>query len=79
MKLPKLATPRACYFWGAALLLVAVLLAVFGPLAQGILWLLGLAALVYGAALQFAPEELAGVKDAVKAAASAAKKPDPGP
>lgn len=73
MKLPKIINPKAAYFWGGVCIVIALALTVFGPVVAWILWAVGIATVIYGAALQFAPEELAQAKAAVKTAADAAK------
>lgn len=73
MKLPKIISPNAAYFWGGVCIVIAVALMILGPLAQGALWVIGIGVVLYGLALQFAPEELEKAKTHVKTAADAAK------
>lgn len=73
MKLPKIISPNAAYFWGGVCIVIAIALMILGPLAQGALWVIGIGVVLYGLALQFAPDELEKAKAHVKTAADAAK------
>lgn len=73
MKLPKIVSPNAAFFWGGVCIVIAVALWILGPIAQIGLWVIGVGTVLYGVALKFAPEELAQAKAAVKTAADAAK------
>lgn len=80
MKLPKILTPKAAYVNAGICALAAIGLMLLGPMTQAILWVAAVVLLAYGAAMQFAPEELEAVKKAAKEAkATATKNPAGGP